>query len=346
MKTNSRKVKVAIVGATGYTGSELVKVLLDHQYVAITSLTAKIEQESKISDIFGKFLGRCDLLCKNLDVDDVAKHADVVFLALPHGVSMHYADAFLKKGLKVIDLSADYRLKSLETYTKWYNIKHTDVKNIARSVYGLPEIYRAEIKNADLVANPGCYPTVSILSTLPVVAKNDIGLSDVIIDAKSGITGAGRKAVLSLHYSEVNESIKAYKINEHQHIPEINQELSNVDGKNFEVSFIPHIVPLNRGILATCYIKYREKLDANEIYNLYKNYYKDEPFVKVLDKGRLPEIKDVVYTNFCHIGLKVSEDKGLIVAVGVIDNLLKGASGQAVENMNIMCGFNEKEGLI
>lgn len=346
MKTNSRKIKVAIVGATGYTGAELVKVLLDHEHVAITSLTAKIEQESKISDIFGRFLGRCDLLCKNLDVDDVAKHADVVFLALPHGVSMHYADAFLKKGLKVIDLSADYRLKSLETYTKWYNIKHTDVKNIARSVYGMPEIYRAEIKKADLVANPGCYPTVSILSTLPVVAKNDIGLSDVIIDAKSGITGAGRKAALSLHYSEVNESMKAYKINEHQHIPEINQELSNVDGKNFEVSFIPHIVPLNRGILATCYIKYREKLDANEIYNLYKDYYKDEPFVKVLDKGKLPEIKDVVYTNFCHIGVKVSEDKGLVVAVGVIDNLLKGASGQAVQNMNIMCGFNEKEGLI
>ncbi len=346
MKTNNRKIKVAIVGATGYTGAELVKVLLNHPHVEITSLTAKIEQESKISDIFGKFLGRCDLLCKKLDVDDVAKHADVVFLALPHGVSMHYADAFLKKGLKVIDLSADYRLKSLEDYTKWYNIKHTDEKNIARSVYGLPEIYRAEIEKADLIANPGCYPTVSILATLPMVAKNDIGLSDVIIDAKSGITGAGRKAALSLHYSEVNESIKAYKINAHQHIPEINQELSNVDGNNFEVSFIPHVVPLNRGILATCYIKYREKLDANEIYNLYKDYYKDEPFVKVLDKGKLPEIKDVVYTNFCHIGVNVSEDKGLVVAVGVIDNLLKGASGQAVENMNIMCGFNEKEGLI
>ena len=346
MKTNNKKIKVAIVGATGYTGAELIKVLLNHNHVEITSLTAKIESESKISDIFGKFLGQCDLMCKNLDVDEVAKKADLVFLALPHGVSMHYADAFLKKGLKVIDLSADYRLKSLEEYTKWYNIKHKDVDNIAKSVYGLPEIYRKEIKNAELIANPGCYPTVSILSTLPAVAKNDIGLADVIIDAKSGITGAGRKAVLSLHYSEVNESVKAYKINEHQHIPEINQELSNADGNNFEVSFIPHIVPLNRGILATCYIKYREKLDANEIYNLYKEYYKDEPFVKVLDKDKLPEIKDVVHTNFCHIGIKVVEDKGLVVAVGVIDNLLKGASGQAVQNMNIMCGFNEEEGLI
>jgi N-acetyl-gamma-glutamyl-phosphate reductase len=346
MKKNSKKVKVAVVGATGYAGAELIHVLLNHPHVEVTSLTAKLDEESKICDIFGKFLGKCDLMCKNLDVNEVSKAADIVFLALPHGVSMHYVNDFLKKGIKVIDLSADYRLKSKELYNKWYNRKHTDEANIEKSVYGLPEMYRDEIKGAELVANPGCYPTVSILTTLPVVAKNDIGLSDVIIDAKSGITGAGRKAVLSLHYPEVNESIKAYKINEHQHIPEINQELTNADGNNFEVSFTPHIVPMNRGILATCYIKYREKLDSHEVHRLYEDYYKDEPFVKVLKQGKLPEVKDVTDTNFCHIGVKVSEDKGLVIAVGVIDNLLKGASGQAVQNMNIMCGFDEKEGLV
>ncbi|MCK5306370.1 MAG: N-acetyl-gamma-glutamyl-phosphate reductase [Candidatus Omnitrophica bacterium] len=338
--------KVGVIGATGYTGEELVKILLNHPKVELTSITAKVEKESRMSDLFGRFLGKCDLMCKNLDVDEVAKKTDLVFLALPHGVSMQYAKAFLKKGKRVIDLSADYRLSDASLYKEWYHIKHTDEVNLAESVYGMPEVYKSQIKEARLVANPGCYPTVSILSSLPMAARHHLGLSGIIIDAKSGITGAGRKAALGLHYSEINESIKAYKINEHQHIPEINQELTKARGSRVDVTFVPHVVPLNRGILATVYMMYREKVRQDDVLSIYKDYYKKAPFVRVLDEGRLPEIKDVVYTNYCHIGLKVNEEKGLVIAVAVIDNLLKGASGQAVQDMNIMNGFNETEGLI
>lgn len=338
--------KVGVIGATGYTGEELVKILLNHPKVKITSLAAKIEKERKFSEIFSKFLGTCDIECKNLDVNEVAAKCDILFLALPHGVSMQYADFFLKEGKKVIDLSADYRLKDTSLYEKWYGTKHTDEANLSRSVYGLPEIYKDEIKKANLIANPGCYPTISLLCLLPLVAKEKVGLKDIIIDAKSGITGAGRKAVLELHYSEVNENMRAYKINKHQHIPEINQELSKIKADSVQVTFVPHIVPFNRGILATVYVKYEDKINKDKIYSLYKEFYKDAPFVKVLDIGRLPQIQDVVHTNYCHLGITVDEEKNLIIIVGVIDNLVKGASGQAVENMNIMYGFKQEEGLV
>jgi len=337
--------KVGVVGATGYTGEELVKILLNHSKVKLTSLTAKIEKEKKYSSIFNKFIGKCDLICKDLDIEEVSDETDLVFLALPHGVSMQYADAFLKKEKKVIDLSADYRLKDVTVYNKWYGEHHKDKENLAKSIYGLPEVYKDKIKKAKLIANPGCYSTVSLLCCLPLVAEDNLGLSEIIIDAKSGITGAGRRASVDLHFAEINENIKAYKIDKHQHIPEINQELSNIANKDIKIVFTPHMVPLSRGILATCYIQYKEIVKQQEIWSLYKEFYKEAPFVKVLDKGRLPEIKDVAYTNYCHLGIIVNEDKGLIIIVGAIDNLLKGASGQAVENMNIMCGFKQEEGL-
>ena len=339
-------VKVAVIGATGYTGEELVKILINHPKVKINSLAAKIEKETVFSDLFGKFHGQCDLVCKNLDVDEVSKAADLFFLALPHGVSMQYVDCFLAKGKKVIDLSADYRLKEAKLYNKWYNISHSDEGNLEKAVYGLPELYKDEIKGAQLVANPGCYPTVSLLCTLPLVISNHIGLTDITIDAKSGITGAGRKAILDLHFPEVNENLKAYKINTHQHIPEIEQELSAAANRNIGITFVPHIVPMNRGILATAYLKYKEQVTEDSVFEIYKKFYKKAPFVKVLDKGNLPQIKDVLHTNKCHIGIEVNEEKGLVIVVGAIDNLLKGASGQAVQNMNIMYGFKEKEGLI
>lgn len=338
--------KVGVVGATGYTGQELVKILLNHSKVEITSLTAKIEKEGKLSNMFGRFIGECNLACKNLNIDEVSKKTDLIFLALPHGVSLEYANFFLEKGKKVIDLSADYRLKDASVYEKWYKIKHKDKKNLKESVYGLPEIYKDKIKMAKLIANPGCYPTVALLCSLPLMAKKVLGLSDIIIDAKSGATGAGRKASIDLHYSEVNENVKAYKINEHQHTPEINQELSKFNLDNTKVTFVPHLVPINRGMLATVYLKYKEELREKEVLKIYKDFYKESPFVKVLGDGKLPQVKDVVYTNYCHLGLKVDEEKGFVIVVGVIDNLLKGASGQAVENMNLMCGFKETEGLI
>jgi N-acetyl-gamma-glutamyl-phosphate reductase len=339
-------IKVGIVGATGYTGEELVRILLDHPEVEITSLTAKLDKEQKFSEIFGKFKGKCDLPCKNLDVDEVAKKTDLVFLALPHGVSCQFAGKFLQKKKKVIDLSADYRLKNVLLYKKWYNLDHPDKENIKNSVYGLPEIYKDKIKDATLIANPGCYPTASILTCLPVIKSDDIKVLSIIIDAKTGLTGAGRRASLATSYSEINENAKAYKINEHQHTPEINQELSYSANENIEVVFTPHLIPLDRGILTTCYIQCKQTPDTSTVVKLYKDFYKDDPFVKVLDKGQLPQLKDVAYSNYCHLGLAVNKQKNIIIVVGAIDNLGKGASGQAVENMNIMSGFSQEEGLI
>jgi N-acetyl-gamma-glutamyl-phosphate reductase len=338
-------IKVAVVGATGYTGEELVELLLNHPKVKLSSLTALVEKEIKFSHHFKRFTGKCDLICKNLDAEEVARDSDLVFLALPHGVSMEYAPVFLKKGKRVIDLSADYRLKDPALYKQWYKTEHKDKENLEKSVYGLPEIYQEEIKDAQLIANPGCYPTVSLLCCLPLTSLINFKESGIIIDAKSGVTGAGRKASLNLHFAEVNENMKAYKINSHQHIPEITQELSGVTQGKVNLIFTPHIVPLNRGILATCYIQHKGRAKEADIIKTYKDFYAQAPFVKVLDKGQLPEIKDVAGTNFCQIGIDADEEKGLIVIVGAIDNLLKGASGQALENMNIMYGFDQREGL-
>ena len=338
--------KVAVVGATGYTGEELTRILLNHPKIKITSLTAKLDEEKKYSEIFPRFLDRCDLMCKNLDVAEVCSKADLIFLALPHGVSMRYVRRFLKEGKRVIDLSADYRLKDKGLYEKWYKIRHIDEANLKNSIYGLPELYKNKIKRASLIANPGCYSTAALLCCLPSVSGNHFELSEIIIDAKSGLTGAGRKAHIDLHFSEINENVKAYKVASHQHTPEISQELSGISRQNIQPIFVPHIIPINRGILTTVYLQYKEKISQEYMQDLYKDFYKDSPFVKVLDKDKLPQIKDVVYTNYCHIGLKVDEEKGLVIVVGVIDNLLKGASGQAVENMNIMYGFKQDEGLV
>lgn len=338
--------KVAVVGATGYTGEELTRILLNHPKVEITSLTAKLDEEKKYSEIFPRFLDRCNLVCKNLDVAEVCSEADLIFLALPHGVSMRYVRRFLSEGKRVIDLSADYRLKDKGLYEKWYKIKHIDEDNLKNSIYGLPELYKDKIKRASLIANPGCYSTVALLCCLPSVSGNHFGLPEIIIDAKSGLTGAGRKAHIDLHFSEINENVKAYKVTFHQHTPEISQELSGISKQNIQPIFVPHIIPINRGILTTVYLQYKEKISQEYMQDLYKDFYKDSPFVKVLDKDKLPQIKDVVYTNYCHIGLRVDEERGLVIVVGVIDNLLKGASGQAVENMNIMYGFKQDEGLV
>lgn len=333
-------INVGIVGVTGYAGEELLNILLQHPDVRITDISAKIPKPQKISDIFPKFKNRIGLVCAEPDLKKINSSCDLVFLALPHTVSMDLVPALLKMGKRVIDLSADYRLKNAKIYEKFYDTKHKDKANITYAVYGLPEIYRAKIKSAKLIANPGCYPTVSILALAPVAALGIVDLNNIIIDAKSGVTGAGRKLAEGFLFSEVNEDFKAYKVNVHQHSPEINQELSNLAGKKVSVTFVPHLLPVNRGILATIYIK---KKKPGDLINLYKKFYKKEPFVRIKEKGSYPRLKDVVNTNFCDIGINDSEDGVIIIAA--IDNLLKGAAGQAVQNMNIMYKFPEHTAL-
>jgi len=336
------KIKVGIVGATGYAGEEIIKILLRHNAVEITSLAAVIDKPTVFSEMFPAYRGRMELVCNTLDADEMINRADVVFLALPHTVSMQYAPIFLKAGKKVIDLSADYRLDE-KTFTKWYKHDHIDKDNINNAVYGLPELYKEKIKKATLLANPGCYPTATILAAAPAV-KNKLTAGPIITDAKSGVTGAGRKASIDLLFAEVDENLKAYKINEHQHMPEIAKYVSEAAGQAVKVNFVPHLIPIRRGILSTVYIPLKSGMDEKQAVEMYKKFYKDAPFVRVYQQGRYPEIKNVVNTNYCDIGVKVSDD--LLIIVSCIDNLIKGAAGQAVQNMNIMCSFPEEEALI
>ena len=335
--------KVGVVGATGYTGEEIVKILARHRHVRVTVLQAIVEKETPISEIFPYLLGKIDIICGKPNWKKAAKKTDLIFLALPHTVSMTAVPAFLKAGKKVVDLSADYRLES-KKYETWYGTRHRDRTNIRKAVYGLPELFGNEIRKAQLLANPGCYPTACLLAMAPLLKKNLIDQHGIIIDAKSGATGAGRKAHLALSFSEVNENAKAYKINEHQHKPEIDAIATRIAGKKTETVFVPHLIPLNRGIISTIYMKLKKKSDTDRVIKLYRDFYRGEQFVNIMKAGTLPVLRDVQYTNSCNIGIKVTGDN--VIAVSCIDNLLKGAAGQAVQNMNIMCGFDEGEGLI
>jgi N-acetyl-gamma-glutamyl-phosphate reductase len=334
-------IKVGVVGATGYAGEEVIKILINHKGVKITELSAVIDKEEPISTLLPIFKGKLDCICKKPNAE-MAKNVDLVFLGLPHKVSMDIAPAFLKAGKLVVDLSADYRLDP-KIYEKWYGIAHKDTANLPQAVYGLPELYRDQIKKAKLLANPGCYPTSVILGVAPALSENIIEQAGIIADSKSGATGAGRKADIGLIFCEVNENLKAYKVNDHQHKPEINAILSRVAGKDIDIVFTPHLIPMNRGILSTIYMKLTKSLDTKAVVDLYKKFYDGKPFVRVHDEGKLPQVRDVVGTNYCDIGIKVTGST--LIVVSCIDNLKKGAAGQAVQNMNIMCGFEETEAL-
>ena len=336
-------IKVGVVGATGYTGEELVEVLLKNREVEITSLSALVDEEMSFSKMYPRFDKKISLECKNLDIEKVSSSSDVVFLALPHTVSMKMAPEFLKNGNKVIDLSADYRLLP-DVYKKWYGIEHSDTGNLKDAVYGLPEINREKIKDTEFIANPGCFPTGVILGLTPVIKEIKKASLNIIIDAKTGATGAGRKGLVPLSFGEIDEDFKSYKANEHQHMPEMEYILTQVAGEDVKVNFVPHLLPLRRGILSTIYVEHKNLPSEDEIYKMYTDRFKDEPFVRVRAKGDMPRIQDVVGTNFCDIGVKVAG--GMLIIISVIDNLLKGASGQAVQNMNIMHGIDEREGLL
>ncbi|MFH1460718.1 MAG: N-acetyl-gamma-glutamyl-phosphate reductase [Candidatus Omnitrophota bacterium] len=339
-----KKLKAAIIGATGYAGEELIRILLGHPQIEIIELVAKLEQTSLISEIFPWLKNKLELECKSkMDIEEIAKACDVVFLALPHRVSMEIAPSFLNRGKKVIDFSADYRLQDVNEYQKWYGVTHKSEQFLKTSVYGLCELNRNKIKKAQLIANPGCYPTGAILTCAPFLSEKIID-PDIIIDAKSGTSGAGRTLSVKLLFSEVTENFKAYKVCSHQHSPEIEQELSALAGLNVHISFVPHLVPINRGILSTVYMNLKKNISVFEAVDIVKKFYKDEPFIRVKPADEFPEIRDVIYSNFCDMGIKI--DRKRLIVVSAIDNLVKGAAGQAVQNCNIMFELNETAGLL
>lgn len=334
--------KIGIVGATGYTGAELVRILLEHPKVEITSLTAKIDKAQPISQIFPHFKGTTDMECGIFEnVKQVADKVELVFLAVPHTVALKFVPQFLQKQVKVVDLSADYRFDNADIYEKWYGLKHAHPQLLKEKVYGLPELYRAQIKKADLVANPGCYPTSVILGVYPL-AKMGI-VNEVIVNSLSGVSGAGRTTDLSLLFPEIEGNLKAYKIASHRHQPEMEEQISKAGKSKIKLTFVPHLVPISRGILSTIYVKLSKKANEKTVLENYKTAYKNEPFVQVLKEGETPQVKMVSGTNNCQISVTVKDDAAIVVST--IDNLVKGASGQAVQNMNLMYGWEETEAL-
>jgi len=338
--------KVAIVGATGYTGLELLKLLISHPRVEITSLTAKVDSTIGIHEVFPELAGRFEMDCTNLDVEEVCAKADFVFLALPHTISFLFAPLFIKAGKKVVDLSADYRFSETAVYEEWYGCEHGDSEGVSQAVYGLCELFRDRIKSAVLLANPGCYPTGTILGSWPALKAGLSPRGEIIVDAKTGVTGAGRKASLALLFPEVNENFKAYGLTSHKHTPEMEEILTRLTGRPVGVEFAPHLLPVNRGILSTIYIPLAEDTSEEEVLDIYRREYDGEPFLTVYPKGTLPQLREAVGTNKCLIGLRVNYRTRNLIVVSAIDNLLKGAAGQAVQNMNIMEGFEETAGLL
>jgi len=342
---NSAKLNIAIVGSSGYTGGELMRILLGHARVTVSAITSERSAGKPITEIFPHLARLTDLVCEPLDPDAIAKKADLVFLALPHVTAQEAAFRFHKLGKKVVDLSADYRLSDPLVYEKWYEHTHQYPELLRSAVYGLPELHREKITKASLIANPGCYPTSAILGLAPLIKNGMAELQSVIIDSKSGVSGAGRAPSLAYHYPEVNEGFMAYKIGTHRHTPEIEQELSRLAGSQITLSFTPHLVPMNRGILTTAYAKLTSPMDTARLHSLYLEFYKNAPFVRMLAVGQFPNVRNVRGSNFCDIGVHVDPRTGRAVVVTAIDNLVKGASGQAVQNMNLMMGFDEAEGI-
>ena len=346
MKTmKDEKLKIAICGGSGYTGGELLRILSGHPQVKVTAVTSEKSAGKNVTVLFPHLRKYGNLTYEPLNKIGLLNKAELFFLALPHGASQEAVNFFYENNKRVIDLSADYRLADPKVYQEWYSLPHKYLQTLKKAVFGLPELYRGRIKKAKLIANPGCYPTSAILALIPAVTDRIIDAASITIDSKSGTSGAGRKADLAVSFCEVNEGFKAYGIGTHRHTPEIEQELSLAAGRKLTVNFTPHLLPVDRGILTTVYAKLSKKTDTAAVLNTYRKRYKREPFVRILDEGMFPNIKNVRGTNFCDIGIKVNHRTNTLIIVSAIDNLVKGASGQAVHNMNIMMGFGETTGL-
>lgn len=342
--TQINKYKVAIVGASGYTGSELARILLNHPNADIVAITSESHAGKKFSELHGQFYGILDVpLVKAEEVEGL--NPDVIFLALPHGVSMEFVEKWNQVDCKLIDLSGDFRLQNPEVYQEWYKKEHSFPQGFENAIYGLPELHEEAIRTARLVANPGCYPTASILSLAPLFAENLVLPGSVIIDAKSGTTGAGIKHGPTTHFSNVNDNFKAYSISSHRHTIEIEEQFQGMNAEEVQVQFTPHLLPVDRGILATAYAQMREadSMTQEKLTEIYKEYYREKPFVRI--REQLPSIKDVKGSNFCDIYPFWDNRTKKVIVVAVIDNLVKGASGQAVQNMNLMLGVDQTTGL-
>jgi N-acetyl-gamma-glutamyl-phosphate reductase len=341
--------KVAIVGATGYTGQELVRLLLQHENVKIHAAVSHSNDGKTFAAVYPGFQKFTDLVCQEADLYQLAKDVDLIFLALPHGHAASKVTSDILKKCKVIDLSADFRLKNQTDYETWYKFKHPNPEILDEAVYGLPELNRKEISQARLIANPGCYATCSILTLAPLLKAKVIDPHSIIIDAKSGVSGAGRSATQDSHFNECNETLKAYNVASHRHTPEIEEQLAACSTTSFCTSFTPHLVPMNRGILVTTYASLATNISEKELYDIYSSFYGNELFIRLFspedDLYKLPETRWVKGSNFCDIGMKIDTRTKRVIAIGAIDNLIKGAAGQAIQNMNILFGWPESSGL-
>ncbi|WP_346908033.1 N-acetyl-gamma-glutamyl-phosphate reductase [Faecalicatena orotica] len=338
-------IKAGIIGSTGYAGGELVRILTAHKEVEIVWYGSRSYIDKKYAQVYQNMFQIVDAVCMDDNMEELAGQVDVIFTATPQGLCASLVNEEILSKVKIIDLSADFRIKDVSVYEKWYGIEHKSPEFIEEAVYGLCEINREDVKKARLVANPGCYTTCSILTAYPLAKEGLIDMSTLIIDAKSGTSGAGRGAKLPNLYCEVNENIKAYGVATHRHTPEIEEQLGYAAGEKVLVNFTPHLVPMNRGILATEYAKLKKEVTYEEVKAIYDKYYAYEKFIRVLDKDICPETKWVEGSNYVDINFKIDERTGRIIMMGAIDNLVKGAAGQAVQNMNLMFGFKETEGL-
>lgn len=338
-------IKVGIIGSTGYAGGELVRILTGHKDAEIVWYGSRSYIDQKYASVYQNMFQIVDAKCMDDNMEELARQADVIFTATPQGLCASLVSEEILSQTKIIDLSADFRLKDVAVYERWYKIEHKSPQFIEEAVYGLCEVNREDVKKARLVANPGCYTTCSILTAYPLAKEGVIDMKTLIVDAKSGTSGAGRGAKVPNLYCEVNENMKAYGVATHRHTPEIEEQLSYASGEDVMINFTPHLVPMNRGILATEYASLKKDVTHEDVKAIYDKYYKDEKFIRVLDEGVYPETKWVEGSNYVDINFKIDPRTNRIIMMGAIDNLVKGAAGQAVQNMNLMFGLDEAEGL-
>lgn len=337
--------KAAIIGGTGYGAVELIRLIQKHPYLEVGSIVSSSQAGASLYESYPHLIGLINQPMDAFDAKRLSDEHEIVFLATPSGVSNKLTPQLLESGSKCIDLSGDFRLRSGKEYETWYKHSPAEEKYLNQAIYGLSEIYPEKIKHANLIANPGCYPTATTLGLLPILKTNLADYESIVIDAKSGVSGAGRGLSLSLHYAEINENLRAYKLGAHQHIPEIEQVLSDESGTPITVTFTTHLVPMTRGIMCTIYVKLKDPITTDKVQHLYKEFYKDKPFVRIRPEGNVPATKEVMGSNFCDIGLHVDPRTNRLTIISVIDNLVKGAAGQAIQNVNIINGWDERTGL-
>lgn len=337
------KIKVGVVGATGYAGAEICRLILGHPQAQLAAVSSVSFQGMALSQVYPAYYQICDMVCG--EQEQVVEKSDVVFAALPHGLSQDLAAECMEKGKVFIDMGADFRLENEKAYQEWYGGSYTDKSLHAQAVYGLPELFRENMKGKRLIANPGCYTTAVPLALAPALKAGLIEAQGIIADCKSGVTGAGRKPTQSNHYPELNESFTAYKVAAHRHTPEIEQTVAKLTGQDVKLTFVPHLLPINRGILATCYARLKPGATPRQLREAYEDQYRDESFIRLLPEGQVANVKNVRYTNFCDVSLFTDPRTGTFIGISAIDNMVKGAAGQAVQNMNLAFGLEETMGL-